>query len=126
MQATQQSVKTLPLFRKDLRLYRGPNDPDGSPTYNLLDPISGQYYKINWKESLIFKCLKPNMSSEQLAENVNHISTLKVAPQDIERFFKQCAELNLLRLPRTSEYYQTRYDKRQVNIWYWILQHYLY
>lgn len=126
MQPAKPIFKTLPLFRKDLKLHRGPDEADGSPTYNLQDPIRGQYYKINWKESLIFKCLKPDMSSKQLADEINAISTLKVQSEDIERFFLQCAQLDLLRIPKGSEYYTLKDERQQSSAWYWLLTHYLY
>lgn len=117
---------TLPLFRKDLKLYRGPDDPDGSPTYNLLDPLKGQYYKINWKESLLLRHLKPGMSPEDLAHNVSTMSSIKITADDIEKFFIQASALDLVRIARTSEYFDASYKKRQMSVWLWILYHYLY
>lgn len=124
---TQSATKrVLPLFRKDLQIYRGPDESDGSPTFNLLDPIKGQYYKLSWKESLIFRTLKPDMTSSDLADEVNKISTLKITAQEIEQFFFQLAGLDLLRLPKGSEHYQRIADIREQSFWMWLLHHYLY
>lgn len=124
--ATKPLFPTLPLFRKDLKLYRGPNDPDGSPTYNLLDPLKGQYYKIQWKESLLLRHLKPGMSAEDLAKRVSAASSIKVSPEEIERFFVQASSLDLVRIARTSEYFTAQKEKRKMGFWLWLLYHYLY
>lgn len=118
--------KYLPLFRKDLQIYRGPDDSDGAPTYNLLDPIRGQYYKISWKESLIFRSLKADMTAEDLAQEINKISTLQIQPDDLPPFFMQLAALDLLRISRGSEYYQKAAERQDQGFWVWLLYHYLY
>ncbi|MCE5318902.1 MAG: efflux RND transporter periplasmic adaptor subunit [Parachlamydia sp.] len=124
--ATQPLFPTLPLFRKDLKLYRGPNDPDGSPTYNLLDPLKGQYYKIQWKESLLLRHLRPGMSAEDLANRVSFTSSIKVSSEEIEKFFMQASALDLVRIARTSEYFTALHERRKVGFWLWLLYHYLY
>jgi len=118
--------QVLPLFRKDLKLYPGPDEADGSPTFNLHDSVRGQYYKLGWKESLVMKCLKPGMTPDDLAEEINRVSTIRVDGDDIDRIFFQCAALDLLRIPKGSEYYTAKVEAGKTNIWYWIFQHYLY
>ena len=76
----------LPLFRPDLELFRGPNEPDGSPTYNIYDPVKVKYYKINWSEALIMQLMKPGMTIEGLIKVIEARSTLKVTPQEVVVF----------------------------------------
>jgi len=38
----------LPSLREDLKLYRGPDALDGSPTWNIFDPIRNKYFRIGW------------------------------------------------------------------------------
>lgn len=126
MSSQEKTPRILPAFRKDLKIYRGPDDEDGSPTYNLQDPVRGQYYKLGWKESLIFKCMKPGMSTEDLAKTINSISTLKITAAEIEMFFQQAAYMDLLRLPKTSDHYQALADRKKPSWWMWLLHNYLY
>ena len=116
----------LPLFRKDLKIYRGPDDSDGSPTYSLLEPLKGQFYKLSWKESFIFRHLKPNMTAEDLKKEIESHSTLRISVEDIDKFFLQAQMLDLLRVPKSSEYLFAVKERSEQSWWTWILHHYLY
>lgn len=83
----------LPQFRQDLRIFPGPSEPDGSPTYNLFDPVRGQYFKVTWTESLVFQLLRPGMTVEDLIKAIENHSTLRVDKEELDRFF-----VKLLRL----------------------------
>src|SRR6185436_4459867 len=41
---------SLPPIREDLRLYPGPSQRDGSPTWRVLDPIRNSFFEIGWLE----------------------------------------------------------------------------
>lgn len=86
----------LPKFRYDLRLYKGPNDLDGSPTFSLFDPVKGQYYKINWRQSLILQSLHPGMTINELCLELNARTVAKITPEDIKDFFEDALRYNLL------------------------------
>lgn len=118
--------KPLPLLRKDLELYEGPNEADGSPTFNLYDPVIAKYYKINWAESLVLEYQKPGMTLSQLTEEINKSSTLKVTDQEIKFFFIDAFRHNLLSLMKSPEYYNEAYKQRNDNIIKWLLFNYLY
>jgi putative peptide zinc metalloprotease protein len=119
-------LQKLPRFRKDLKIHLGPSDHDGSPTYNLFDPIKGQYYKLTWKESLIFRLYKPDMTLQELADTIHKFTTLNVDNQDIEYFFIQAEMLGLTTTQKGSNYYQNKSKAQEQNIWQWLLYHYLY
>ncbi len=38
----------LPALREDLKLLRGPAALDGSPTWNIFDPVRNKYFRIGW------------------------------------------------------------------------------
>ncbi|MBA3958039.1 MAG: HlyD family efflux transporter periplasmic adaptor subunit [Parachlamydiaceae bacterium] len=118
--------KPLPMFREDLRLYVGPSDPDGSPTYNLFDPTRGQYFRISWTESLVFKFLRPGMTIPQLIAIIEANSTLKITPEEINTLFQDAVTNNLLRIHRTSEVVFDEAQKAKSGIFKWLLFHYLY
>lgn len=116
----------LPLFRKDLTLYRGPSEPDGSPTFSLYDPIRTQYFKINWAESLILRFLRPEMYVDELCEEINKHSTLHMTPKDVIPFFNDAYRNGLLALPRSSEQMMEEATRRKIHPVKWLLYNYLY
>jgi putative peptide zinc metalloprotease protein len=118
--------KTLPLFRQDLELYQGPDDPDGSPSFNIFDPVKSQYYKISWGESLIIKNLKADMTVDDLCNALNANTTLKVTPAEVKRFFEDAARHNLLSLPRPSMFLIKEHENKKESLFKWLIHHYLY
>lgn len=126
MELEEEEEQPLPQFRKDLKLYQGPDDPDGSPTFNLLDPVKVQYYRISWAESQIFKFLKEGMTLSDLCEEINRYSTIKAVPEELQEFFQQARLLNLLDLPRASEHVEAEKERLKQNPIKWLLLHYLY
>lgn len=118
--------KPLPMFRQDLRLYPGPANPDGSPTYNLYDPVRAQFFKINWMESLVFKLLKPGMTLTQLIDALQKHSTLKVTEADLIPFFQDAAVNNLLAVSRTSTVVEEEAMRHKIGWFKWLIYHYLY
>jgi len=118
--------KPLPNFRKDLRLFQGPSEPDGSPTYTLYDPIRAKYFKVNWVESLFLKHYESGMTANALADEINTHSTVKITPDQVLFFFEDAKKSNLLSMPKTSEEMLEICEKRQQNPILWLLFHYLY
>ncbi len=45
----------LPRLREDLRLHEGPAQPDGAPSWRILDPVRNRFFEIGWLE---FECLQ--------------------------------------------------------------------
>ena len=97
------SEKPLPHLKRYLKLYPGPDDAEGYPTFNILDPVSAQYYKIEWEQSVIFQSYRPGMTATELRDRINSASTFEVTTQDIEGFFKELTELGLLEIPKSSD-----------------------
>lgn len=93
----------LPLFRRDIVCFPGPDDDNGAPTYNLYDPISENFFQITWLEAKVIQNLRPGMTIGQLVAIINQETTLKVTSQDIQHFFLEASANNLLELNKTSE-----------------------
>lgn len=93
----------LPRFRVDLRLYYGPLETDGSPTYNLFDPVKGQYYKITWQQSLILQNLHSGITLNELCRELDFQSSVKITREDVKEFFEDALRYNLLEIQKTSE-----------------------
>lgn len=118
--------KPLPPFRKDLKLYKGPDDADGSPTYNLFDPVRAQYYKVSWGESLILTHFKPGMTPADLLKEIENHTTLKLNFDDVKYFFEDAYRHNLIGYAKTSEHVQAEADRQQQSTFKWLLYNYLY
>lgn len=120
------SQEPLPLFRQDIQLHPGPDEPDGSPTYNLFDPIKVQYYRIGWEGALILKLLRPGMTLAELTAEVQKQSTLKVSEKDISGFFEDALMCHLLTGQQSASQISKEFESQKVNIFNWLLGHYLY
>lgn len=118
--------KPLPLFRKDLKLFKGPDDFDGSPTYNLYDPTRAQYFRLSWPETTVLRLAKPGMTLKELFEAVSSQSTIKVSMEDLKNFYLDAAAKNFLVLPLRSEKFIQEYEKRTTTWLQWALYNYLY
>ncbi len=118
--------KPLPLFRQDLRLFPGPTDPDGSPTYSLFDPVRAQYFRITWTEYQVMTALAPRITISQLITAIESRSTLKVTKEEIMRFFEDAAANNLLAIFQGSDKITDKAEKQKSGFFVWLLYHYLY
>ena len=116
----------LPHLRQDIKFYRGPDEADGSPTFNLYDPVIAKYYKISWGEATILQQLRPGMTATQLAAAVNKVATFNVTPEEINGFFLDASRNNLLASRRASEDVLKEADRRKTNPFTWFIYHYLY
>jgi len=119
-------LKPLPLFRRDLQLYPGPNESDGSPTYNLYDPVRAQFFKLNWAAFLIFRCLLPGMNLPQLIKAIEAESTLKVDPNEIKLLFNEAIHNKLLEINYPSAAIKAEAEKAKMGWFLWLIYHYLY
>ncbi len=86
----------LPSFRKDLEVYKGPDDSDGSPTYNVFDPVRAQFFKLSWAESLVVRHMKPGMTAGQLAKRISENSTIEVTAEELQQFYEDAKRNRLL------------------------------
>lgn len=113
-------------FRPDLRLYPGPRDFDGSPTYNLHDPVTDRYFKFSWPEGVVFNLAKPGMSIDEILAAVHQHTTLRLSATDLQNFFGQAAGLGLLQLPTATETVLKKYKANQSHPVWWLIKNYLF
>ena len=118
--------KPLPVFRSDLEVYQGPDDPDGGPTYNIYDPVKGQYYKISWKEATVLQTFQPGMTLSQLLRAINTASTLQVSKEEVETFLKDAISKNLMGVPQSADRLHQEASQRKQSRIKWLLTQYLY
>src|SRR5258706_13925005 len=56
----------LPPIREDLRLYPGPPQADGTPTWRILDPIRNSFFEIGWLEFELLARWREHRDAESL------------------------------------------------------------
>ncbi len=122
----QDKKKVLPPFRPELKLFRGPDEPTGAPTFNLFDPIKSQYYKINWTQSLVFQFFRPGMTIEEVTNEINSNTTVKVTAEEVTAFFNWAHHFGLLRVLKESDKLMEEVEKGRVNPFKWLIFHYLF
>lgn len=94
---------TLPQFRKDLKVFKGPYEIDGSPSYNINDPISGKFYKLRWGEYLMYSHLRPGMTMHDFLEELKLHSTLDITEEEVRMFLNDATQQRLLDIPYGSQ-----------------------
>jgi putative peptide zinc metalloprotease protein len=60
----------LPPVREDLRLYPGPPQRDGSPTWRVLDPVRNSFFEIGWLEFELLARWREHKDAAALAAHV--------------------------------------------------------
>lgn len=126
MQITFPTNLPLPGLRRDLKIFLGPQDDDGAPTYSIYDPVKSQYYKISWTERMILALYRPGMTLENLYFELKKRTTLQPEMSELQNFFLEANYNGLFQVPADSE---KLYDisKRAEGGWlWWLLLHYLY
>jgi putative peptide zinc metalloprotease protein len=88
-------VATLPTLRPDIEFYLGPDDPDGSPTYVIHDPLAGTFERATWAQAEILRRLRTPMTMERLLAQLSGQSTVKVSAEDVLRLCADAASRGL-------------------------------
>lgn len=116
----------LPVFRRDLELYRAPDEPDGSPAYSLFDPVTAMFFRITWGEATLMKTLRPGITMPELIEEIEKKTTIRVTAEEVSFFFEQAKRSKLLSVPLPASEIMQEAEKAKVNPLKWLLFHYLY
>lgn len=116
----------LPQFRKDLQVMKGPPEPDGSPTFNLYDPVRSRYYRLLWYEAAILEILRPGMTMQGLIKALKKRTAIDVSARDLEMFFYDAKLHNLLIKNHSSEALSEEAESKTMNPLMWLLFHYMY
>lgn len=95
MDPQKDKTDKLPPFRKDLRMFQGPDELDGSPSFCVYDPLKSQYFKISWGESQVLMNYEDGMSVQDLCDKLNAQTTLKVTSKEIRAYIEDAARHNL-------------------------------
>lgn len=117
---------TLPRFRRDLTLFKGPPAPDGTPTFTLYDPVKNQYYQFTWVEASIIRLSKPGMTLAELVAQINQTTTLKITDKEVLDFYHQASEQGLLEIHRESKSIAEEATRKKEGIVKIFLKNYLF
>ncbi len=117
----------LPKIREDLQLIEASSAYDGSPTWNIFDPIRNRYYKIGWSAFQIISRWSVG-TINTLIEKVNAETVCRVTEDDIKQFvtFLQGNGLTVLSPHGTIDDYIEQYEQSKKSWASQIVHNYLY
>src|SRR5258706_3906203 len=87
----------LPPIREDLRLYPGPPQADGTPTWRILDPIRNSFFEIGWLEFELLARWRDHRTLDTLREHVMRETQLTPEREEIEELILFLTQNQLLR-----------------------------
>jgi putative peptide zinc metalloprotease protein len=116
----------LPKLRGDLEVYRGPDDGDGTPTYNIHDPIANTYFKISWVEAEVLQRIQKGLNVKDLLENLNSTTSLHLEAEDVLQFVKQLQFQGLLEEYQNPAALEEKYKQSKPNWLMWLVFNYLF
>jgi putative peptide zinc metalloprotease protein len=116
-----------PALREDLALFQGPQAYDGSPTWNLYDPLVHRYFRIGWLE---FECLQHwELGDPQAVASAIVSSTpLDVDVDDVKavcQFLQRCQLIKPQGSETSKRFAETRHNNKP-GFWTWLLHNYLF
>ncbi len=79
----------LPVLRPDIEFHDGPDDPDGSPTCIVHDPLQSTFDRATWVQAVILKLLRTPHTIGELLRQLSTHTTIRVREDDIR---KLCAD----------------------------------
>lgn len=120
-------AESLGELRNELRLFEGPVERGGAPTWTLEDPLSGQFYRLGWQEMEILARWSL-ASPAAIVEDIRRHLTLDIDLQDVKTFYAFLSRHHLLKTHSDNAAQQLADAKkqRQLSPLRWLLKHYLF
>jgi putative peptide zinc metalloprotease protein len=91
MPVSENEATRLPRLREDLRLHEGPAQPDGAPSWRILDPVRNRFFEIGWLEFELLRRWGDAQGAADLLARVGRETTLRpsaVELQEVVEFLK--------------------------------------
>lgn len=92
--------QTWPALRPELRLYPGPNDINGQPTWTLQDPVRGRFYRINFLFFEVIRALEITSGPESFQAHIKQNSAAILNEKDLQAVFRFLNENQLTSGPK--------------------------
>jgi putative peptide zinc metalloprotease protein len=119
---------SLPPIREDLRLYPGPAQRDGSPSWRILDPIRNSFFEIGWLEFELLARWRGQPDGSALLAQVAAETPLRPSAEELNELLQFLATNQLL-APKSQMAQQVLGRKVSESKHAWYLQalhHYLF
>ena len=119
-------LPTLPKLREDLVLTPSSDNPDGSPTWAVQDPVRNKFVQIGWLEFEMLSHWQPNPMGvmKALAQN----TPLQPSLADVLTFAQFLRQQGLVRLDNRADVISAKAmpGKPGMSNWRWWLHNYLF
>ncbi len=79
------------MLRPDIEFLPGPDEPDGSPTYVLHDPLRGTFERATWVQAEVLARLRTPQTLDGLLADLWRSTTVRVSPEDVLRLCHDAA-----------------------------------
>jgi putative peptide zinc metalloprotease protein len=120
------ALPTLPALREDLVLFASSDNPDGSPTWAVQDPVRNKFIQIGWLE---FEMLSRWQESPlEVMKSLAADTPLRPSLEDVMVFAHFLRQQNLVRLDSREDLAKAREapTKPGISNWHWWLHNYLF
>jgi putative peptide zinc metalloprotease protein len=119
-------MPTLPALREDLVLFPSSDNPDGSPTWAVQDPVRNKFVQIGWLEFEMLARWQP--SPIEVMKSLAQDTPLRPRLEDVLAFAHFLRQQSLIRLDTPEDVAQARKvpGKPGINNWHWWLHNYLF
>lgn len=126
--AEQKQSVVLPALREDIALQASSPGRDGSPHWDLYDPVRNNFFRIGWLEFELLSRWQEGMQAEELCAAVDAETPLTTEKEDVFSLmvFLQNNELLRAASPDQRGMLVKMAAKRKLSIWKWLLHHYLF
>jgi putative peptide zinc metalloprotease protein len=119
-------MPTLPALREDLVLFPSSDNPDGSPTWAVQDPVRNKFVHIGWLE---FEMLARWQASPlELIKSLAQDTPLRPRLEDVLAFAHFLRQQSLIKLDNREDVTTARKvpGKPGISNWHWWLHNYLF
>ncbi len=127
MNAVTDEVIPLPRLREDLQLLKGPTSFDGSPTWNIYDPVCNKYFRIGWSAfQILSRWSAGNVNA--LVDLVSRETTAQIKEDDVDAMIRFLHGNNLTRdsASGSSNDYLAQYLATKSSWYVWLLKNYMF
>jgi len=127
MNAVTDEVIPLPRLREDLQLLEGPTSFDGSPTWNIYDPVCNKYFRIGWSAfQILSRWSAGNVNA--LVDLVSRETTAQIKEDDVDAMIRFLHGNNLTRdsASGSSSDYLAQYLATKSSWYVWLLKNYMF
>ncbi len=127
MSAVSSDAVPLPQLREDIQLLKGPVDHDGSPTWNIYDPVCNSYFRIGWSAFQILSRWGSG-TLQAVLDRVLSETTAKINEDDVNAVISFLHSHNLTQnsASGSSKDYLEQYKATKTSWYKWLVKNYLF